>query len=54
MPEDFRLARLRYVEPRPYPEEEFEKTYQWMVSWGLIRPDLAYAELVDNRIGTGR
>jgi NitT/TauT family transport system substrate-binding protein len=53
-PDDFRLARLRYVPPRPYAEEEFEKTYQWMVSWGLIRPGATYGELVDNRIGARR
>ncbi|MFN0073112.1 MAG: ABC transporter substrate-binding protein, partial [Chloroflexota bacterium] len=50
-PDDFRLARLRYVEPRPYPAGEFERTHQWMVGWGLASPDAAFAELVDNRIG---
>jgi len=49
--DDFRLSRLRYVDPRPYPAEEFEKTRAWLVSWGLARPDAAYEELVDNRIG---
>ena len=33
---DFRLSRLRYVEPRPYPIDEFERTYTWMQSWGLV------------------
>ena len=50
-PEDFRLSRLRYVEPRPYPQEEFERTRNWMLSWGLAPPDASYEELVDNRIG---
>lgn len=50
-PEDFRLSRLRYVEPRPYPVEEFERTYNWMRSWGLVPEGAAYESLVDNRIG---
>lgn len=50
-PDDFRLSRLRYVEPRPYPEGEFERTHQWMVSWGLASPEASFQDLVDNRIG---
>jgi NitT/TauT family transport system substrate-binding protein len=50
-PEDFRLSRLRYVEPRPYPPDEFERTLAWMASWGLAPADAAFEELVDNRIG---
>jgi NitT/TauT family transport system substrate-binding protein len=52
--DDFRLSRLRYVEPRPYPAEEFEKTRAWLVSWGLARSDAAYEDLVDNRIAVAR
>jgi NitT/TauT family transport system substrate-binding protein len=51
-PDDFRLSRLRYVEPRPYPVEEFERTYHWMRSWGLVPEGAAYENLVDNRVGT--
>lgn len=50
-PEDFHLPRLRYVYPRPYDPVEFERTREWMISWGLIAPDASYEELVDNRIG---
>jgi NitT/TauT family transport system substrate-binding protein len=50
-PEDFYLPRLRYVEPRPYPMDEFQRTYDWMVSWGLAPADATYEQLVDNRIG---
>ncbi|HYU20804.1 MAG TPA: ABC transporter substrate-binding protein [Chloroflexota bacterium] len=50
-PQDFRLSRLRYVEPQPYPPGEFEKTHAWMVSWGLAPADAAFETLVDNRIG---
>jgi NitT/TauT family transport system substrate-binding protein len=49
--EDFHLPRLRYVEPRPYPMGEFQRTYDWMVSWGLAPADATYEQLVDNRIG---
>jgi NitT/TauT family transport system substrate-binding protein len=51
--EDFRLSRLRYVEPRPYPPAEFERTHQWMVSWGLAPADATFEDLVDNRIAAG-
>ena len=48
--EDFHLSRLRYVDPVPYPIDEFKRAYQWMLSWGLIRPDTAFDQIVDNRI----
>ncbi len=48
--DDFRLSRLRYVDPAPYPVGEFQKTYDWMVKWGLIAPDATFEDLVDNRI----
>ena len=50
-PADFRLSRLRYVEPRPYPVDEFERTYAWMQSWGLVPEGATYESLVDNRVG---
>jgi NitT/TauT family transport system substrate-binding protein len=50
-PADFRLSRLRYVEPRPYPVEEFERTYNWMRSWGLVPEGATYERLVDHRVG---
>ena len=53
VPDDFRLSRLRYVEPRPYPSEAFARTHQWLVSWGLASPTATYQDLVDNRIGVG-
>lgn len=49
-PDDFHLPRLRYIEPGPYPEVEFRRTYNWMLSWGLIDDDMTYEDLVDNRI----
>ena len=52
-PEDFQLDRLRYVHPRPYPQDEFERTYQWMRSWDLIPEGATYESLVDNRVTAG-
>ena len=49
-PGDFRLNRLRFVEPAPYPEDAFERTYSWMVSWDLIPADAGFEQLVDNRL----
>jgi NitT/TauT family transport system substrate-binding protein len=49
-PSDFRRDRLRYTEPAPYPAAEFQRTYDWMVSWDLIPEDADYRQIVDNRI----
>ena len=47
---DLHLPRLRYVDPVPYPQEEFNRAYQWMLSWGLIPQDATFTQIVDNRI----
>jgi NitT/TauT family transport system substrate-binding protein len=52
-PENFHLPRLRYVDPVPYPHDEFDRAYQWMLSWNLIQPDATFDHVVDNRIGMG-
>lgn len=49
-PTDFRRDRLRYTAPAPYPAEQFQRTYDWMVSWDLIPEDADYVQIVDNRI----
>ncbi len=43
---DFRVDRLRYVEPEPYPEDEFQRTYSWMVAHDLVAPGARYDDLV--------
>jgi len=48
-PTDFPRNRLRYTEASPYSEEDFQRTYNWMLSWGLLEPD-TYNHIVDNRI----
>ena len=36
--------------PAPYSEKDFQRTYDWMVKWGLIGSGSGYGSLVDNRI----
>ena len=48
--DDFHLPRLRYVDPAPYAEEEFERARRFMIEWDLIAPDVAYDRLVANVI----
>jgi NitT/TauT family transport system substrate-binding protein len=48
--EDFEINRLRFVDPAPYPERDFQRTYDWMVGWELIAPDATFEDLVDNRV----
>ena len=50
-PDDFHLPRLRYVDPEPYTQEEFERVYQWMLTWDLVGPNADYSNLVCNVIG---
>lgn len=49
-PDDFRRSRLRYTSPAPYTAQEFQRTYDWMVSWDLIPEDSDYGSLVNNRL----
>ncbi|HKA43892.1 MAG TPA: hypothetical protein VKF40_18060 [Burkholderiales bacterium] len=49
-PEDLHLPRLRYNYPEPYSPAEFQRTYDFMVSWGLINSTSTYDRLVDARL----
>lgn len=49
-PDDFYLPRLRYVDPAPYTKEEFERAYNWMLTWDLVGPNANYEKLVCNRV----
>ena len=48
--EDFHLPRLRYIDPRPYPEELFQNTYNWLLSWGLVSKEATWDAVVGNRV----
>ena len=45
------LSRLQYADPAPYPLAEFDRAYNWMVSWNLIPPGANFESMVNNRIG---
>lgn len=49
-PADFKRTRLRYNDPAPYSQTDFERTYDWMVKWDLIADDADFLRLVDNRV----
>jgi NitT/TauT family transport system substrate-binding protein len=48
-PSDFNRNRLRFVDPAPYSQKDFERSYRWMVKWGLIGDDAGFEKLVDAR-----
>ena len=48
---DFNLNRLVYIEPgTPIPEDEFQRTYEWMVSWDLIGAGHSAEDLINTEI----
>jgi NitT/TauT family transport system substrate-binding protein len=49
-PDDFYLPRLRYVDPAPYSQEEFERAYSWMLTWDLVGKNASFNDLVCNRV----
>jgi NitT/TauT family transport system substrate-binding protein len=44
---DFYLGRFRYVYPRPYTAEDYQRIYDWMVGWGLLSPESRFEAIVD-------
>lgn len=49
-PDDFYLPRLRYVDPAPYTQDEFERAYRWMLTWDLVGSEASYGRLVSNMV----
>ena len=47
---DFYLGRFRYVYPRPFSAEEYERIYDWMVGWDLLSPESRFEAIVDKRL----
>ena len=47
---DFYRGRFRYVYPRPYSAEEYERIYEWMVGWDLLSPESRFEAIVDGRL----
>lgn len=48
-PDDFYLPRLRYVDPAPYTQDQFERAYNFMLSWDLVGKT-KFENLVCNRV----
>ena len=34
--DDFRTSRIQMVDPKPIPEDELRRTYEWMRSWDML------------------
>ena len=47
---DFYLGRFRYVYPRPFSAEEYERIYDWMVGWDLLSPESRFEAIVDKHL----
>ena len=45
---DLNPARLQVVNPAPIPQDEMERTYDWMRSWGMLK-SIAITDLVDDQ-----
>ncbi len=48
--DDFDLSRIQVFEAGPIPEEELQRTYDWMVSWDMIRGDFGAENLVNAQV----
>ena len=48
-PADFYLPRLRYVDPAPYTQDQFDRAYNFMLSWDLVGKT-KFENLVCNRV----
>ncbi len=46
---DLRESRIVVVEPAPIPEDELERTANWIKSWGMLATTENHSDLV-NRI----
>jgi len=44
---DLREGRLYMVDPAPIPEEELQRTYDWMKSWGFLETASCATDLVN-------
>ena len=51
--DDFNLSRIQFIMPgNPIPEDELQRTYDWMVSRNLIEAGHTADELVNTAIMT--
>ena len=45
--DDLSPSRLQVVEPAPIPEEELQRTYQWMLGWNMLDGETGAEDLID-------
>ena len=45
--DDFNTSRLQVVEPAPIPEDELQRTYEWMLGWDMLDGSAQAKDLVD-------
>lgn len=48
--EDLRPSRLYLVDPAPIPQDELQRTYDWMKSWGFLETGCAADNLVNMEV----
>jgi NitT/TauT family transport system substrate-binding protein len=49
-PEDLRAGRIVVVDPAPIPEEELQRTYEWVKSWGMLDDTETPLDLVNMNV----
>ena len=47
--DDLNPGRLQVVEPSPIPEDELQRTYQWMLGWNMLDEGSGAESLVDSQ-----
>ncbi|GAB3912351.1 hypothetical protein GCM10011575_37290 [Microlunatus endophyticus] len=47
---DIQTWRLRYTDPAPYSQKEFDQTYRWLLKWGLVESGSDFGSLVTNQL----
>ncbi len=47
--DDFNTSRLQVVEPAPIPQDELQRTYDWMRSWDMLDGSAEAQDLVDDQ-----
>jgi NitT/TauT family transport system substrate-binding protein len=46
-PEDLRESRLVVIDPAPIPDDELQRTYDWVKSWGMLEETESPLQLVN-------
>ena len=49
-PEDLRESRLVVVDPAPIPDDELQRTYEWVKSWGMLEEVASPFDLVNMNV----